>query len=220
MALHPPQHWRISEKPRACGILSSIVDFHSNSLCETRRLWYPLTLINAFTIRWISELLQISWLPQFDNERKRYLIRKLRSGKSSDKKHDQIRSILILNSVLQQYVLCDTHCSHDILRNVSFPFEAFRLFFQARTLNIYSIILSELVIENLKIFGLYSNIVCCPIYVCWSFYVEISKHVWRSWHRTVRKMNFDYWECWMKSFKGQMRSLVIGISLCTLFAIH
>ena len=140
--------------------------------------------------------------------------------RTSNKNRYQIRSILILNSILQQYVLCDTHCSLDILRNVSFPFEAFRLFFQARTLNTYLIILSELVIENLKIFGLYSNIVCCPIYVCWSFYVEISKHVWRSWHRTVRKMNFDYWECWMKSFKGQMRSLVIGMSLCTLFAIH
>jgi len=203
VALHPSQYWRISEEPRACGILSSIVDFHSNSLCETRRLWYPLTLINVFTIRWISELLQIPSLARFDNERKRESIRKLPPRKSSDKKPGQNRIILIMNSVLQQYVLYDTHCILDILRNVSFPFAAFRLFFQARTLNTYSIILSELVIENLKIFGLYSNIICCPIYVC-------PKHVWRSWHITVRKMNFDYWECWIK---GQMRSLVIDIQL-------
>ena len=124
-------------------------------------------------------------------------------GKVQTKSVDKLKLFQNLNSVLQQYVLYDTHCILDILRNVSFPFAAFRLFFQARTLNTYSIILSELVIENLKIFGLYSNIICCPIYVCWSFYVEISKHVWSSWHITVRKMNFDYWECWIK---GQMRS--------------
>ena len=130
-------------------------------------------------------------------------------GKFWTKSVDKLELFQNLNSVLQQYVLYDTHCILDILRNVSFPFAAFRLFFQARTLNTYSIILSELVIENLKIFGLYSNIICCPIYVC-------PKHVWRSWHITVRKMNFDYWECWIK---GQMRSLVIGIH-CIQLLVH